>query len=86
VLSSAEREEIKYLRAELKRVEQERDILKSRDHLLPITSIMSRYQFIEQLAVIEPVQVLCRVLVVSTVGYYQWRRRAARPTPAHHCG
>ena len=43
---------------------------------------MSRYQFIEQVAVAEPVQVLCRVLAVSVAGYYQWRSRPARPTPA----
>jgi putative transposase len=43
---------------------------------------MSRYQFIEQLAATEPVQVLCRVLQVSAAGYYQWRSRAARQTPA----
>ncbi|QNE42345.1 IS3 family transposase (plasmid) [Hymenobacter sp. NBH84] len=42
---------------------------------------MSRYHFIEQVAAIEPVQVLCRVLHVSPAGYYQWRRRAVRPTP-----
>ena len=42
---------------------------------------MSRYQFIEQVASTEPVQVLCRVLHVSATGYYQWRRRADRPTP-----
>ncbi|HEX8350482.1 MAG TPA: hypothetical protein VF598_11010 [Hymenobacter sp.] len=42
---------------------------------------MSRYQFIEQVATTEPVQVLCRVLEVSAAGYYQWRRRAGRPTP-----
>jgi len=42
---------------------------------------MSRYQFIEQVAATEPVQVLCRVLHVSSAGYYQWLGRAARPTP-----
>ena len=42
---------------------------------------MSRYQFIEQLAATEPVQVLCRVLAVSAAGYYQWLGRAARSTP-----
>ena len=42
---------------------------------------MSRYQFIEQLAATEPVQVLCRVLQVSPACYYQWRSRAARSTP-----
>jgi len=49
---------------------------------LPTASVMSRYQFIEQLAATEPVQVLCRVLQVSAAGYYQWRSRAARQTPA----
>ena len=83
VPSSVEREEIKRLRAELKRVEQERDILKkSREYLLPTASFMSRYQFIEQLAATKPVQVLCRVLAVSGAGYYQWRSRPARLTPA----
>jgi putative transposase len=43
---------------------------------------MSRYQFIEQVAATEPVQVLWRVLAVSAAGYYQWRSRAARPMPA----
>jgi hypothetical protein len=82
VPSSAERDEIKRLRAELKRVEQERDMLKSRDHLCATVSIMSRYQFIEQVATTEPVQVLCRVLHVSSAGYYQWLGRAARPMPS----
>ena len=43
---------------------------------------MSRYQFIEQVATTEPVQVLCRVLHVSPAGYYQWLRQAAQPRPA----
>lgn len=42
---------------------------------------MTRYQFIEQVAATEPVQVLCRVLHVSSAGYYQWLSRTARPTP-----
>lgn len=32
---------------------------------------MSRYQFIEQAAATEPVQLLCRVLHVGAAGYYQ---------------
>jgi len=36
---------------------------------------MSRYQFIEQAAATEPVQVLCRVLRVSSAGHYQWRNQ-----------
>lgn len=43
---------------------------------------MSRYQFIEQVAATEPVQVLCRVLAVNAAGYYQWLNRTDRPTPA----
>ena len=43
---------------------------------------MSRYQFIEQVAPTEPIQVLCRVLRVSPAGYYQWLGRTARPTPS----
>ena len=42
---------------------------------------MSRYQFLEQVAATESVQVLCRVLAVSAAGYYQWLGRADRPTP-----
>lgn len=42
---------------------------------------MSRYQLSEQVATSEPVQVLCHVLEVRAAGYYQWRRRADRPTP-----
>jgi hypothetical protein len=38
------------------------------------------YQFIEQVALTEPVQVLYRVLHVSPAGYYQWLSRAVRPT------
>jgi len=43
---------------------------------------MSRYQFIKQLAATQPVQVLCRVLHVSSAGYYQWLRRPIIPTAA----
>jgi putative transposase len=45
---------------------------------------MRRYQFIEDCAEPWPVQVLCRLLAVSTAGYYQWRQRpAAAPAPWH---
>jgi transposase-like protein len=43
VPSSAEHDEIKHLRAALKRVEMERDFY---NHLLPTASVMSRYAFI----------------------------------------
>lgn len=83
VPSSAERDEIRQLRAALKRVEIERDILKkSRDHLLPAASVMSSYQFIQDCTELWPVQVLCRLLAVSTASYYQWLQRpAAVPAP-----
>ena len=45
--SSAERVEIKRLRAELERMETEDGILKkSRDPPFPVTSVMSRFVFI----------------------------------------
>ena len=65
VPNSSERDEIRRLRAELKRVEQERDILKKSTHLCATASVMSRYQFIEQGATAEPVRMLCRVLHVT---------------------
>jgi hypothetical protein len=73
VPSSAERDEIKRLHAELKCVEQKRDILTKvvTIFLCAIASVMSWYQFIKQAATSEPVQVLCRVLHVSSAGYYQ---------------
>ena len=43
---------------------------------------MSRYQFIDQLAITEPIQVLCRVLQVSPAGYYQWVRRPGKSATA----
>ena len=82
VPNNAESEEIKRLCAELKRVEQERDILKSRDHFCADAPVMSRYQFIEQVATTASVQVLLRVLHVSPAGYYQWRSQATRPMPS----
>ena len=38
---------------------------------------MSRYQFISDCTEPCPVQLLCRVLAVSSAGYYQWRHRPA---------
>ncbi len=40
---------------------------------------MSRYTFIAACAEPWPVQVLCRLLAVSSAGYYQWRQRPAPP-------
>lgn len=40
---------------------------------------MSRYQFIGACTEPWPVQVLCRLLAVSSAGYYQWRQRPSRP-------
>ena len=41
---------------------------------------MSRYQLIRACTAPWPVQLLCRVLGVSPVGYYQWQQRHARST------
>lgn len=71
VPSSAERIELKRLRADLKRVETERDMLKKRDHLLPTASVMTRYEFIAARIEPWPVQVLCRALAVSPAGYHR---------------
>ena len=43
---------------------------------------MSRYQFIQASVEPWPVRVLCRLLVVSSAGYYQWRQRLAPPVAA----
>ena len=43
---------------------------------------MSRYAFIRACVEPWPVQVLCRLLAVSSAGYYQWRKRVPPPAAA----
>jgi len=43
---------------------------------------MSRYQFIQDCTEPWPVRILCRLLAVSSAGYYQWRQRPAPPVAA----
>ena len=43
---------------------------------------MSRYTFIHACVEPWPVRVLCRLLAVSSAGYYQWRGRSAPPVAA----
>lgn len=57
-----------------------RYIKKSRDHLLPATSITSRYHltspYLTRACVAPwPGQLFCRVLCASGAGCYQWRGR-----------
>ena len=45
---------------------------------------MSRYAFIQDRTEPWPVQGLCRLLAVSTAGYYQWRGRSAATAAPWH--
>ena len=80
VPSSAKRKEIKRLRAELKRVEIKRDILKSGDPLFA-ASIVRKYVFISTQAATWTPTDLCRVLGVRRSGYYQWQAANSSPVP-----
>ena len=69
-LIEAKRENIK-LRAELRRVKEERDILKKGRKVLS-SKPRVKYRFIEAHREQFRVMVMCRVLQVSRIGYYAW--------------
>ncbi|WP_449308606.1 IS3 family transposase [Paludisphaera soli] len=69
-------EELRRLRAEVKRLQTERDILKKATAFFAGESFL-RYDFVERHRGRWPVRTMCRVLRVSPGGYYDWRGRPA---------
>jgi len=69
-----DQEENKRLRAAIKRLEMERDILKKSDGLLCKRNEI-KYSFITEHKKTSPVSVMCRLLDVSRNGYYSYQKR-----------
>ena len=69
--------EIRKLKAELRRVTEERDILKRPPRTLP--GVPVRYAFIRAHEEQHPVRRLCQMMVVHPSGYYAWK---SNPTSA----
>nr|WP_206108271.1 IS3 family transposase [Paludisphaera soli] len=67
-------EELRRLRAEVKRLTMEREILKKATGLLR-QGVVMRYDFVEAHRGRWPVRLMCRILAVSPGGYYGWRGR-----------
>ncbi|MCU4677339.1 IS3 family transposase [Catenovulum sp. 2E275] len=65
------RAEIARLKRELKRTEQERNILKEGRGVLCLR-VKERYRFIRSRCLRYPVRMLCRLLSVHPSGYYDW--------------
>ncbi|WP_390835500.1 IS3 family transposase [Tautonia plasticadhaerens] len=72
----AHEEELRRLRAKVKRLTMERDVLKKATAFLR-QGVVMRYGFVEDHRGRWPVRLMCRVLRVSPGGYYDWRGRPA---------
>ncbi|WP_374617286.1 IS3 family transposase [Thauera aminoaromatica] len=67
-------DEIRRLKAELRRVTEERDILKKGRRVL-CQAVRVRYAFIDAHVVQYPVRRLCSTLAVHPSGYYAWKQQ-----------
>ncbi|MEB0013084.1 IS3 family transposase [Glaciimonas sp. Gout2] len=67
-------EELAKMRRELHETRQERDILKKANGVL-CTGVATRYAHVKTLQLHYPVKLLCKVLVVSRSGFYDWLTR-----------
>jgi hypothetical protein len=66
-LTSEERDELRELRRENRRLKLERDILKG-ERLDP----QRGFEFVRENRAVFPVAVMCETLGLSTSGYYEW--------------
>ena len=77
-LTSEEREELRRLRRENRRLEQQRDILKSHGLLRQgERGTVSSFRFIAAEKANHPVSLLCAVLGVSRSGFHAWQKPLA---------
>ncbi|ASP49045.1 IS3 family transposase [Cognaticolwellia beringensis] len=79
-----EQDEIRKLKAQVKRLEMEREILKKSDGLLCKRNEV-KYSFVTQHKKIWPVILMCRVLGIKSNNYYSYqKRKAQRPIDTTH--
>ncbi len=71
---SSQQAEIRRLKAELRRVTDERDILKKGRRVL-CQAVRVRYAFIQEHASAHPIRRLCRMMNVHPSGYYAWQHQ-----------